>query len=219
VVQDWDAGAARYKATTVALRKGQVVKLGLEYYQGDAERTLRLAWRTPSERQALNAPRAALDDNVDTYLPKGADWYDFWTNQRFDGGRHVSRRTPLDLLPLYVRAGSIVPMGPQVQYATQAPQAPYEVRIYPGANARFTLYEDDNETYAYEKGAHATYDLVWNDAARTLSIGARRGGFPGMTAQRELDLVLVDGAAKGGMEPAAATKRISYTGDPITVRF
>ncbi|MBN6101417.1 DUF5110 domain-containing protein [Xanthomonas sp. CFBP 8703] len=219
VVQDWDAGAARYKATTVALRKGQVVKLGLEYYQGDAERMLRLAWRTPSERQALSAPRAALDDNVDTYLPKGADWYDFWTNQRFDGGRHVVRPAPLDLLPLYVRAGSIVPMGPQVQYATQAPQAPYEVRVYPGANARFTLYEDDNETYAYEKGAYATYDLVWNDAARTLRIGPRRGGFPGMTAQRELDVVLVDGAAGGGMEPAPITKRISYTGKTVTVRF
>ena len=136
-----------------------------------------------------------------------------------EGGRRIVRRAPLDLLPLYVRAGSIVPMGPQVQYATQDPGAPYEVRIYPGANARFTLYEDDNETYAYEKGAHATYDLVWNDAARTLTIGPRRGGFPGMTRQRALDVVLVTGDTGAGLEPAAGARRISYAGQAVTVRF
>jgi alpha-D-xyloside xylohydrolase len=117
------------------------------------------------------------------------------------------------------RAGSIVPFGPNVQYATQDPGAPYEVRIYPGANARFTLYEDDNETYAYEKGARATYELVWNDAARTLTIGPRRGGFPGMTATRQLNLVLVKDGSKGGMDMLPATRRISYSGTATAVRF
>ncbi len=219
VAEDWAAGAARYKGATVSLRKGQAVGVEIDYYQIDGNRVLRLAWRRPSERRALGGPKAALDESVETYLPQGAGWYDFWTNARFEGGRRVSRRTPLDVVPLYVRAGSIVPMGPNVQYATQDPGAAYEVRIYPGADARFTLYEDDNETYAYEKGARATYDLVWNDAARTLTIGARQGSFPGMTRQRALDLVLVGAGTKGGMAALPATRRVSYTGKAVTVRF
>ncbi|WP_442680927.1 TIM-barrel domain-containing protein [Sphingomonas sp. ASY06-1R] len=219
VVEDWAAGAARHKGATVTLRKGQTVRVGIDYYQVDGNRVLRLAWRLPSERQALGGAKAALDERMTTYLPAGSGWFDFWTNQRFDGGRRVTRKTPLDLLPLYVRAGSIVPLGPNVQYATQDPGAPYEVRIYPGANARFTLYEDDNETYAYEKGARATYDLVWNDAARTLTIGARQGRFPGMTPTRQLNLILVKNRSKGGMDMLPATRRISYSGTATTVRF
>jgi alpha-D-xyloside xylohydrolase len=196
-----------------------VLRVAIEYYQIDGNRVLRLAWRRPSERQALSAPAPALNLAVDTYLPQGADWYDFWTNQRFAGGGWVTRQVPLDVLPLYVRAGSIVPMGPEVQYATQAPDAPYEVRIYPGADARFTVYEDDNETYAYEKGERATYDLVWNDRARTLTVGARQGGFPGLVRQRMLNIVMVTAASPGGFEPVRATKQVTYAGKHIVVRF
>jgi alpha-D-xyloside xylohydrolase len=156
---------------------------------------------------------------VKTYLPRGADWYDFWTNQRLPGGEWVTRQAPLEIVPLYVRAGSIVPMGPEVQYATQAPEAPYEVRIYPGANARFTIYEDDNETYAYERGERATYDLVWNDRNRTLTLGARQGHFAGLVRQRTLDIVLMTGASPGGFEPVPATRRVVYAGKRIVVRF
>jgi alpha-D-xyloside xylohydrolase len=161
----------------------------------------------------------ALDTRVETYLPKGAGWFDFWSNQRFAGGQRVAREAPLDIVPLYVRAGSIIPMGPEVQYATELPGAPYEIRIYPGADARFTVYEDDNETYGYEKGQRATYDLVWNDRARTLTIGPRKGTFRGMISRRELDLVLVRGARQGGIRPAPAGKRIAYTGKQAIVRF
>ncbi len=117
VVEDWNAGAARYKGAVVRFSKGQKVRVGIDYYQIDGNRVLRLAWRLPSERQALSAPAPALDTRVETYLPKGAGWYDFWTNQRFAGGGKVTRQAPLDIIPLYVRAGSIVPMGPAVQYA------------------------------------------------------------------------------------------------------
>lgn len=219
VVEDWAAGAARYKGTTVALRKGQTVKVGIDYYQVDGNRVLRLAWRRPSERLALAGPKPALDERMETYLPAGAGWYDFWTNERFEGGRQVTRQAPLDLIPLYVRAGSIVPMGPNVQYATQEPGAAYEVRIYPGADAQFTLYEDDNETYAYEKGERATYDLLWNDAARTMTISARKGSFAGMTPRRDLDFVLMSGGGKGGVEMLPATRRVSYDGKAMKVQF
>jgi alpha-D-xyloside xylohydrolase len=131
----------------------------------------------------------------------------------------VERQAPLDILPRYVRAGSIVPMGPEVQYATQSPEAPYEVRIYPGADARFTIYEDDNETYAYERGERASYDLVWNDRARTLTVGPRQGGFPGMVQQRGLNIVLMTPAGDGGIEPARVTRQVTYSGKRVVVRF
>jgi alpha-D-xyloside xylohydrolase len=110
-------------------------------------------------------------------------------------------------------------MGPEVQYATQAPEAPYEVRIYPGADARFTVYEDDNETYAYEKGERATYDLIWNDRARELTVGPRQGSFPGMVDQRMLNIALMTGESPGGFEPMRATKPVTYSGKRIVVRF
>jgi len=132
----------------------------------------------------------------------------------------VSRECPLDILPLYVRAGSIVPFGPSVQYATEKPDAPYEIRIYPGANAKFTIYEDDNETYNYEKGQRATYELSWNDAARTLTIGARQGSFPGMVATRKLNVVLAaPGQNAGTPGTTQSAQTIIYTGKPAVVKF
>jgi alpha-D-xyloside xylohydrolase len=217
VVEDWRSRARTYKGAKVSLHNGQKVAVKVEYFQDTLDRVLRLAWRTPSEiaEGAVKPPQT-----VETYLPAGADWYDFWTNERFAGGRTVSRPAPLDILPLYVRAGSIVPFGPDVQYATEKPDAPYEIRIYPGANAKFTIYEDDNETYAYEKGRRATYDLSWNDATRTLSISARKGSFPGMVAKRQLNVVLAAPGRNAGLsaEPADA-KTILYTGQATDVKF
>ena len=185
VVEDWSFGAKRYRVAKITLAKDQKLPVKAEFHQGGQDRFFRLGWRTPSERRALAARTTELDNTMETYLPAGADWYDFWTGERFSGGRTVKKDCPLDRFPLYVRAGSIVPMGPAMQYATERPDAPYEIRIYPGADARFTIYEDDNETYAYERGERATYDLVWDDAAKTLRIGARQGSFPGMVVRRE----------------------------------
>ncbi len=147
------------------------------------------------------------------YLPEtSGGWFDFWTGEHLAGGRTVSTAAPLERVPLYVRAGSIVPMGPALQYATENSDAPYEIRIYPGANAKFTIYEDDNETYAYEKGQRSTYDLVLDDAAKTLHIGARQGSFPGMIPKRELKIVVV-GQAAGSM------RTIVYAGLPIELHL
>lgn len=217
VIDDWAVGAARNQSVTRQFRAGQRVPITIEYFQGGGNRSLRFGWRLPSERAALGAADRAIDLGMETYLPSGSDWFDFWTNERFQGGRRVSRQAPLDVLPLYVRAGSIVPMGPVVQYATEAPDAPYEIRIYPGANARFTIYEDDNETYAYERGRRATYDLVWNDKARTLTVGARQGSFPGLMQRRRLDVVLMSAGNATGMSPATATKTITYSGKTLTI--
>ncbi|MRV72630.1 DUF5110 domain-containing protein [Duganella sp. FT92W] len=219
VVEDWNIGGKRYKGVKVALKQGRSVPVTVEYYQATSDRSLRLAWRTPSQQAALAAKPAAVDSTVRTYLPAGTDWYDFWTHARFKGGTTVARDTPFDVLPLYVRAGSIVPMGPVVQYATQDPGAPYEIRIYPGADGKFTLYEDDNETYNYEKGQYATVELRWNDAAKTLSVGARKGSYPGLVKQRKLNVVLASPANATAVGAAPATRSIDYAGKAVSVKF
>jgi alpha-D-xyloside xylohydrolase len=218
-VDDWKNGGRRYAGTTVTLKRGQSLPVTLEYFQGISERKLRLAWRTPSQLAAAAKTSGVPDTSMQTYLPAGTDWYDFWTHQRFTGGKTVSRDVPLDVFPLYVRAGAIVPMGPVVQYATERADAPHEVRIYPGANGKFTVYEDDNETYAYEKGQYATYDLVWNDAARSLTVGARKGTYPGLVQTRKLNLVLVTPGNATAIEPATATRSVTYSGKPLAVKF
>jgi len=129
------------------------------------------------------------------YLPK-ATWYDFWTGEKVEGGKRVTADAPLSKLPLYVRAGSIVPMGPKMEWTTEKAEDPIELRIYPGANGDFVFYEDGNDGYAYEKGAHATIAMHWDDGARTLTIGAREGDFPGMLKEHTFRLVVV-GAGHG----------------------
>jgi alpha-D-xyloside xylohydrolase len=157
-----------------------------------------------------------IDSSTQTYLPAGADWYDFWTGELHPGGRSARKDVSLDTLPLFIRAGSIVPMGPVLQYSGERPEAPYEIRVYPGADASFTLYEDDNETYAYERGQRASYSLSWNDRAQTLTIGERRGSFPGLVRARQLDVVVI-GQRRDGQ--AKTAQRIRYEGRPIRISF
>ena len=219
LVEDWTNGPTRYKGAKVRLTKGQSVAIKLEFFQGGGDRSLRLAWRTPSQIAEMANKKVEIDTTMQTYLPKDAVWYDFWTHERFDGGQTVTKTVPLDVMPLYVRAGSIVPMGPFVQYATERPDADYEIRVYPGADGTFTVYEDDNETYNYEKGQYATYDLTWNEAKKTLSIGARKGTYPGLVKARKLNIVLVNPANATAINPATATKSVTYTGAPVSLSF
>ncbi len=140
------------------------------------------------------------------YLPKGG-WYDFWNDSHLGGGKAIDADAPLDRIPLYVRSGSIIPMGPEVEYASQKPADPIELRVYRGADGHFMLYEDEGDTYDYEKGQFATIPFDWNDSSQTLTIGARQGGFPGMLQSRTFRVVFV-----GGPE-----KTIQYNGRAVTV--
>jgi alpha-D-xyloside xylohydrolase len=141
------------------------------------------------------------------YLPK-AKWYDFWTGASVEGGKAIDDDAPLDRMPLYVRAGSILPMGPDLEYATEKAADPIELRVYRGANGTFELYEDENDNYNYEKGIHATIPMTWNDSTQTLTIGARVGSYPGMPATRTFRVVF-----DGPTQPKTA----QYTGAPITI--
>ena len=156
----------------------------------------------------------------ETYLPAGADWYDFWTGEKFTGGNKISKQTPLDIIPLYVKAGSVLPVGPNVQYAEEKKWDDLEIRIYPGANGKFVLYEDENDNYNYEKGIYATISFDWDDKKKTLTINDRNGSFPGMLVSRKFNIVIV-AANKGVGENMAAQpdKEITYSGKKLAVKF
>jgi alpha-D-xyloside xylohydrolase len=150
------------------------------------------------------------------YLPQ-AKWYDFWTGRATETGA-VDAAAPLGHMPLYVRAGSILPLGPDEEYATQKPADPIELRIYAGADGSFSLYEDENDNYDYEKGVHATISFQWDDAQRTLTIGERAGKFPGMLETRAFHVVVVGDGHGAGIEPTAqADKVVEYSGQRTTV--
>lgn len=152
----------------------------------------------------------------ETYLPAGTPWFDFWTGEKFIGGSKVIKETPLDILPLYVKAGSIIPFGPEVQYATEKKWDNLEIRIYPGANGKFVLYEDENDSYNYEKGAYSTITFTWDDKSKKLSISDRKGNFSGMLINRKFNIVLVAESKEG---VASTRKQINYTGKKANIKF
>ncbi len=130
----------------------------------------------------------------------------------------INADTPIDRLPVYVRAGSIVPLGPDEEWSTEKPADPIELRVYPGADGDFTLYEDENDTYNYEKGDYATIPMHWDDAGHTLTIGNRKGRFPGMIEKRTFRVVFVHqnhGVGINGEE--RADKTVQYSGQQVSI--
>jgi alpha-D-xyloside xylohydrolase len=151
------------------------------------------------------------------YLP-ASKWYDFWMGTAGDGARTVDAPAPLERVPLYVRAGSIVPMGPDEEWSTQKPADPIEVRIYRGADGNFTLYEDENDNYNYEKGAYTTIAFHWDEGKQALTIGDRKGQFPGMLASRSFRMVFVRENHGVGVNPTdQPDKVVQYSGNEVTV--
>jgi alpha-D-xyloside xylohydrolase len=154
------------------------------------------------------------------YLPKTVGWYDFWTGKMQKGGQTIDAAAPIGILPLYIRAGSIVPMGPFLQYATEKEADPIELRIYPGANGEFNLYEDENSNYNYENGKYATILLSWNDKEKSLIIGGRKGSFPGMLIERTFNIVLVNENHGVGLEVSTKIdKTVKYQGTEIKIKL
>ncbi len=151
------------------------------------------------------------------YLPQ-SKWYDFWTGSALAGGRTVDASAALERLPLYIRAGSILPLGPDEEWSTEKPADPIELRIYPGADADFTLYEDENDSYNYEKGMYATIPLHWDDAQQALTIGERKGQFPGMLESRTFRVVFVRENYGAGIDPEEhPDKTVAYSGKHVVV--
>ena len=156
------------------------------------------------------------EKNISVYLPEhnGKYWYDFWTGKAFEGGREQMQANTLDILPLYVKAGSILPLAEVKQYAMEYPDRELELRIYGGADAAFLWYEDEGDSYRYEDGVCSKVPMQWKDSERTLTIGLREGSYPGMPEQVKMrvKLYLPDGAA-------LESKECVYTGREVKIKF
>jgi alpha-D-xyloside xylohydrolase len=153
------------------------------------------------------------------YLPREGAWIDFWTGQRETGGQTVTSEAPLDRIPVYVKAGSIVPLGPVMQFATER-KDPIELRIYTGSDTTFVLYDDEGDNYNYERGLHATIPMRWSEASRTLTIGARAGQFPGMPRRIMFRVACVRPGRGVGFDPVIdADAEIAYEGREIRIRL
>jgi alpha-D-xyloside xylohydrolase len=154
------------------------------------------------------------------YLPSAASWYDFWTGANVTGGQTIDVPAPYDSMPVHVKAGSIIPTGPEIMYTDEKPADPIVLWIYAGADGQFTLYEDDGLTYGYEKGASARIPIRWNEAARTLTIAKREGSFAGMQKERTFEVVLVSKAKPVGFSFAPkADKTVRYDGAPVELKL
>ena len=168
-------------------------------------------WNKQDEKE--NDKRLAVDFTAEksttVYLPAGTSWYDFWTNEKFNGGQEITRKTTIDMIPVYIKAGGIIPTGPQVQYATEKKWDNLEVKVYPGANGSFTLYEDEFDNYNYEKGAYTEIEFSWNDTAKKLTIANRQGSYKGMLQNRKFTFVL----------PSGVKKSVNYSGKKTEIKF
>ncbi len=181
------------------------------------EKIVRTDAMTGWDRKEVRGERSEVRDMIDwaatksavKYLPKGASWYDFWTGKPYKGGQSVTLQTTLDRVPMFVRAGSILPLGPEMQYVGEKAWDNLEIRVYPGADGTFTLYEDEGDSYRYEQGAYSTITFRWDNKARTLTIADRQGNYPGMLQQRQFSITLPDGRQKA----------VNYDGHSQTVTF
>ncbi len=184
----------------------------------------------PNDPQVLNIPdqylfgpsvmvtpvttRGATTRKV--YLPQNTTWYNFWTATPTTGGKTLTADAPIGKIPLFIPAGTILPLGPEVQYADEQPNAPLELRIYPGADAHFTLYEDAGDGYQYEQGQHATIPLTWNDKTKTLTIGERTGTYPNMPQHRTFNITFVHENHGSGQDPTPPDATLEYNGQSLS---
>jgi alpha-D-xyloside xylohydrolase len=155
------------------------------------------------------------------YLPTTpGGWYDFWTGAGTPGGQTIDAPAPYDAIPLYVRAGSIIPAGPDIQYTGEKPADPVTLHVYAGADGRFALYEDDGLTYNYEHGAFTRIPILWDEARRTLTIGKREGSFKGMLKERTFNVVLVTPDKPDGfLSMPSPEQTVKYNGKLLRIKL
>jgi alpha-D-xyloside xylohydrolase len=155
------------------------------------------------------------------YLPAGSSWYDFYSGRSIAGGQTIAAAAPYERMPLFVRAGSIVPTGPEIQHTGNNSHSPVTLNVYTGADGSFSLYEDDGTSRQYLHGQYSRIPLKWNEESKTLTIGAREGnGYPGMAGTRVITVRwMKPGVARGLAFDAKPDATITYTGAPMTVRM
>ena len=168
-------------------------------------------WRdTDKKGHAIYPEVEKASAPVNVYLPEGTKWWDFWDNKVYDGGKTIRRPAPIDIIPVFVKAGTILPWGPQVQYTSEKPWDNLDIKVYPGADGTFTLYEDEGDNYNYEKGKYSLIKMSWDDASRTLTFANREGSFKGMLNKRNFHIHIM------GEETC---KSVEYNGKEVKVVF
>ena len=170
-------------------------------------------------KSILVAPVISEVKRRSLYLPEGTQWIDFLTGEKQKGGQEISREAPIDIIPLYVKAGSIIPAGPSVQFATEKSWDDLQVRIYPGADGEFTLYEDEDDNYNYEKGKYTTVRMTWSDKDRQLTIHPRQGSYDGMLQNRNFRIVVVDNLKGLGLDNESYTVNVEYKGKKLNIKL
>ena len=199
---------------SVAIRRGDEYMFGRNLLVKPVTEPL-YTWQDEHRHgHAIHPDVKGMVRTVEVYLPQGTKWYNFWTNDVSEGGRTYQVEAPIDETPLFVRAGTILPWGPEVQYAGQKDWQTLELRLYPGADGDFTLYEDEGDGYAYEQGAYSLIPIHWDEASHTLTIGQRQGSYKGMLTQRAF-VVTCEGSTVIGQR--STTHTIPYSGAAITV--
>ena len=153
------------------------------------------------------------------YLPESVAWYDFWTGKRFNGGQAIKADAPLDKIPLFVRAGSIIPMGSIIQYAGEKPADTLEIRVYKGACGKFDLYEDEGDNYNYEKGKYTIIPFRWDEHRQSLLIGDKLGNYPGSLTKRVFNIVFVNESEGIGITVSKMEKKVSYFGKKVEIKL
>jgi alpha-D-xyloside xylohydrolase len=155
----------------------------------------------------------------EVYFPAAAGWYDFYSGRLTEGGQQLTVPAPYERMPLFVKTGSIIPVGPEIEYTSQRPADPITLYVYTGADASFTLYEDDGTTYGYEKGAYSTIPITYRETAGELVIGNRQGEFPGMIRERLFHVVWISRDRPVGYSPdVKATINLPYSGNEVKIK-
>lgn len=158
-----------------------------------------------------STPIADASQSRAVYLPAGRRWFNFWSSEIHEGGKWITANAPLEIIPVFVAAGSILPMIEAMQYVDEIPDAPYEILVYTGVDAEFTLYEDAGDGYDYENGACSVIRLEWNEQSQQFTIAARQGKFPEMIAQREYRVTFIS-------DLNTTSHSVLYKGDELRIR-
>lgn len=215
VVDAWKNRDERRFSFTVKLKANTKYDIKLEHQQFKIKQAvMQLNWYTPAMREADKKKF------IQVYLPNGKKWYDFWTGKIFDGGILLKLKPDLFTLPLFIPSGSIIPLGPVMQWTTEKLSDPLEIRVYTGMDAEFELYEDENDNYNYEKGYFSIIPFKWEEKTKKLIIGKRRGKFPGMLLKRKFNIVFVrPGKGAGDEITIKPDMSITYTGKEIEFTY
>lgn len=217
VIDKWEIGNTKPHYTTLHLEQGKSYHIRYEYYEAEGDASVQLGWYPPGELEKEIDPLSPKYRNV--YLPEGNGWYDFWTGTYYEGGEEIEADAPIEIMPLFVKAGSIVPMGSYVQYWNEKPAAPVYLRVYTGADADFTLYEDEGDNYNYEEGMFSEIPLKWFEKEEKMIIGDRRGSFPGMLKERTFYITWVGNNNGTGVAPETMPDKIvTYSGEKIEIK-